>query len=306
MEPRALLIFNPNAGADAVSASELQDKIGELLPDTALDIFETSGEGDEEVLERRLWETKYSLILIAGGDGTVKFVAACAWEHCPMAILPLGSANGLARCLGINSLEDAWEALREMKIVRMDGILIDRHYCLHLADFGFNANLIHRFEDGDSRGMIAYVKSSLTEIFSTEVSRFELETDGEKTGFDAHMLVIANGDRYGTGAVINPEGEIGDGRFEVIAVLVQDAEDVIQLSKSLISGEKVEGKAFQSWILKSCRIRNLSQAKFQIDGELMGTPSEVTAEIQPGIFQFVTLREESSPEADSRGENIGS
>lgn len=304
METKALMIFNPNAGPDEINATELAIQIKAAIPGLSLDVFETAGEKDEETLQRRLKGTKYALILIAGGDGTVKLAAACAQQHCPMAILPVGSANGLASCLGIKTLDDALEALSTMETVAMDGIMIADELCLHLADFGFNANLVHRFEEGNSRGMIGYIKSSLAEIFSTEISRFVLEHDGEQTEIEAHMLVIANGDRYGTGAVINPEGELSDGWFEVIAVTVQDAEDVIQLSMGLISGNKIEGKSFRTWTLKSCKIQNLSGAKFQVDGELMGTPAEITVKIEPGIFCFVQKAPDIIPNDDVPVENL--
>ncbi len=306
MAGQALLIVNPNAGSEAVDATDLAAQVKAILPELELDVFETKGEWDEESLKSRFRSSQYQLILIAGGDGTVKLAADCAWEHCPMAILPLGSANGLARCLGINSLDDALQALGKMETVGMDGIMIGDHLCLHLADFGFNANLIHRFEEGDSRGMIAYFKSSLAELFSTEISQFELETDREKIQIEAHMLVIANGDRYGTGAVINPQSSLADGWFEVIAVHVRDVEDLIQLSKGLISGEKVDGKAFRHWTLKNCKIRNLSKAKFQIDGELMGTPSEIVVRIEPKIFRFVVNAQNLKAELDLRVENLDS
>ncbi|GAA0881149.1 diacylglycerol kinase family lipid kinase [Algoriphagus jejuensis] len=287
MEAKALLIFNPNAGSEEINALDLLSKITVLISGTIVDIYETTGDGDQEAIKEKLANTKYALVVIAGGDGTIKLGAACVEDQCPMAILPLGSANGLANCLGIKSLDDAWDALKQMDTLNMDGVMVDDHLCLHLADFGFNANLIHRFEEGDSRGMIGYVKSSLGEIFSTNISQFVLETDGEKIEFEAHMLVIANGDRYGTGAVINPDGDLSDGRFEVIAVLVEGVEDLIQLSIGLISGERKERNSIRSWTLKNCKIQNHSGAKFQIDGELMGTPSEITVGIRPGIFRFV-------------------
>ena len=304
MTPKALLVFNPNAGADDLDVTEVSDRAKEALTAVELDVYLTSGSGDETALKKKLRSTQYSLILIAGGDGTVKLAAACAGGNCPMAILPLGSANGLAKCLGINTLDEALEALAEGKIARMDGVMIGDHLCLHLADFGFNANLINRFEERDSRGMIAYIRSSFTEVFTTKVSNFVLEANGEKFEIEAHMLVIANGDRYGTGAVINPEGEMCDGWFEVIAVQVQDADDLIQLGKGLISGEKVQGKAFRTWSLKQCKIRNLSEAKFQIDGELMGNPSEIIVNIEPGIFRFVVGREFQRTNADASAENL--
>ena len=83
------------------------------------------------------------------------------------------------------------------------------------------------------------------------------------------MLLIANGDRFGTGAIVNPGGSLDDGKFELITLDVERLEHLFEVGKSLVSGE------------------NLDQVNFQIDGELKGQPEEITVHIQAARFQFV-------------------
>jgi len=52
----------------------------------------------------------------------------------------------------------------------------------------------------------------------------------------AKMLVIANGDRYGTGAIINPEGKIDDGVFEIIALNPEGLSEMVALSVDFFRG----------------------------------------------------------------------
>lgn len=287
MKKTAVLVFNPGSGKDQISKEELIDQIQLHLEGFDLAIFEILGESIIERLTEMFNQVKPDLVLIAGGDGTIKLTTDCLKSQVTLAILPLGSANGLAKCLAINTLKEGLQALQKMKIFKMDAVQIDDELCLHLADFGFNASMIHKFEQSDSRGMLGYIKSSIREVFTTKSSRFRIETDVESIELEAKMLVIANGEKYGTGAVINTEGVIDDGKFEVIAVDYSSAGDLISITKGLVTGEHQDHSAVKTWSLESCRIFNLDMANFQIDGELRGNPETINVKIKKGAFDFV-------------------
>jgi diacylglycerol kinase (ATP) len=287
MKNKAVLVFNPGSGIDQISKEELEVQIHNYLIGYELVTFEILGEDVPHRLSRLFRQIKPNLVLIAGGDGTVKLTTDCLKSRVPLSILPLGSANGLAKCLGIGNLEDGLEALRKLEIFQMDAVQIDDELCLHLADFGFNASMIHKFEQGDSRGMLGYLKSSISEVFTTKSCRFRIEMDGESIELEAKMLVIANGEKYGTGAVINTEGKIDDGKFEVIAVEFKSAGDLISITKGLVTGENQLQSAVQTWSTEACEIFNLDQANFQIDGELRGNPDKIKVKIKKGAFDFV-------------------
>lgn len=288
MNQKALFIFNPKSGTGDFTFWELKEKIRANLKGFELLDFQTTGENDKQKIRDRVNQIEPGLLLIGGGDGTVKLVAESLEKSIPLAILPLGSANGLAKCLGIDLLEDGLDALRTMKQISLDAIEINGELCLHLADFGFNAKLIEGFEQQEERGMLGYIKSSFSQLFSTEKSSFEIQTKERTWQLETRMLLIANGDRFGTGAVINPNGKMDDGKFEIVTLNIESLDDLLDVSKSLISGDMGEGEGIQSWSLTSCKIKNKAGVKFQIDGELKGNPDEVEILIKPGKFQFIT------------------
>src|SRR5690606_10583992 len=224
-----LLVINPVSGT-IDDKSETVALIKEKLEDQdiQLRVWETSGDDDQAKIRRLVQEGQFDAILIGGGDGTIKMVveAVLDSDH-TVGIIPLGSANGLATSLGISNLEAAIEAVINSKEITMDAVKINGELSLHLSDFGFNASLIKKFEDGGERGMLSYFKSSVAQLFDVQPYRFELLVDDKVEQIEAKMLVIANGNKYGTGALINPVGRMNDGLFEIIALDPVGLDDLV-------------------------------------------------------------------------------
>ena len=170
----------------------------------------------------------------------------------------------------------------------IDAIDIDGELCLHLADFGINANLIQKFEQDESRGMLGYVKHSIGEIFSAESMKFQLKIDEDVIDITAKMIVIANGDRYGTGAIVNCKGVMDDGKFEVISLNPETVEDYVKMTMGFMKGDLDELEGINTWRVLGCEISNLEGAEFQIDGEMMESPGKITAKIVKHAFKFLT------------------
>ena len=92
---RVTLIHNPTAGEDAQPA---RDDLLRLLCSTGHVIFYQSSK--EKSWKQALHEP-CDLVVAAGGDGLVGKVAKrLIGRQTPLAILPLGTANNLARTLG--------------------------------------------------------------------------------------------------------------------------------------------------------------------------------------------------------------
>jgi len=289
MATKCLLIYNPVSGNDSITNAELLEMAQVRMPDFAIELWETTGENDEDKIIAKYEESKPDLVLIGGGDGTVKLVAKCLQHKgVPMCILPLGSANGLAKCLGINDLVDSWESVRDFKIHDIDAIQINGELCLHLADFGINANLVQKFEQEESRGMLAYVKNSFSEIFGTESRTFILKISEESIELKAKMIVLANGDQYGTGAIVNCKGIMDDGKFEVIAFNPETADDYLRMTMAFIKGDIDQVDGVQTWSVEECQLSNPEGAEFQIDGEIMETTDFISAKIEKHAFKFLT------------------
>ena len=109
-----LLLHNPTAGAAHPNADELmrQLKAAGFRPK-----YQSSKEDYRQTLRKR-WD----LVIVAGGDGTVARVARRLRNRdIPLAILPIGTANNIARALGLNGdIEALISHLRRAKPKRLD------------------------------------------------------------------------------------------------------------------------------------------------------------------------------------------
>jgi diacylglycerol kinase (ATP) len=281
-----LYIINPNSG-EGVDREEILEKITVSLNDSVLDVLETAGKNDTARIKNKLSEKEWRAVLVGGGDGTIKLVAeAMADVNIPIGIIPLGSANGLARCLDIFNVEDAISAVQLGKTMMMDKIEINEHTCLHLSDFGLNAGMIRKFEEEEERGMLSYFRSSFRQLFEMKPYTFVIKINGEETETEARMLVIANGDKYGTGAIINPTGKMDDGKIEIIALNPEGFDDMVSLSFDLFRGTILESELVRIWQGSEAEILNPDGAEFQIDGELIETPEKINIACKPRNISF--------------------
>ena len=99
---RISLVHNPTAG----DGQDVDDVV-KLLTDAGHEVHYRSSKGDW----KRLLQDPGDLLVAAGGDGTVRKVALAAAEHeLPFAVLPIGTANNIAKTLGL--VGDARELVR--------------------------------------------------------------------------------------------------------------------------------------------------------------------------------------------------
>jgi diacylglycerol kinase family enzyme len=111
-----------------------------------------------------------------------------------------------------------------------------------------------------------------------------LTTDTETIHRKAYMVVIANATKYGTGALINPNGNVGDGKLE--AVVVRKI-NILELFKLLITHKPFHPNRVEIFCTKNLQITSRHRAYFQVDGEYRGRIKDVKAEIMPGCLQVM-------------------
>ena len=285
-----LFIINPISG-DEDKTRLLKMVKAELKKQDELTIFKTSGENDLEKIKEKLDQKKFDRILVAGGDGTVKLVAEAMDDHAlPIGILPAGSANGLANDLNLpEKPKDFIPIALYGKTRKIDAININDQLGLHISDFGLNAELIKEYESSSLRGKLGYALNSITTLFQSKGPyEFEIKTEKETFHKKGIMLALANSKKFGTGAVVNPDGKIDDGVFEI---LLFKKLDLIEILKTLNEGKEISTDFLECYPAKRAEIRTKKAIDFQIDGEYCDAIQEVKAEILPNKLEIaVTLK----------------
>jgi YegS/Rv2252/BmrU family lipid kinase len=256
------------------------------LPHT-IEIFMLGGENDEESLQHRITQIKPDRVIAVGGDGTVQMAAKLVLgSGIPLGILPAGSANGMARELEIpNAPTDALNIVVNGKIRAADVIRINnKEICLHLSDIGLNAKLVKYFEESNWRGKLGYARVFFKALRNKRPMKVFINLNGEKVERDAFMVVLANASKYGTGAVINPNGSLYDGFFEVVIIRKFSIREIIKMFIKFLPLNSTKTEVVSA---TSVVINTHGKVHFQIDGEYLGKVKQVEAIIVAGQLNLL-------------------
>jgi diacylglycerol kinase (ATP) len=288
-----LFVINPVSGG---RERDWETEIRSLMAESGegFDFCTLTGKDDRQALQRCVEEQKPEKVVAVGGDGTVKLVAEVVKESpVRLGIIPAGSANGLAKELGIPAaLQQALDVILNGQEGKLDAIRInEEELCFHLSDAGLNALLVKYFEDHKGRGMWGYGRSLFKMFWNKRQMRVSIETDTDKVKRKAFMIALANAEKYGTGAVINPGGNVADGAFEVVVVRKIK---LLEILKAVTARKSFNPQNIEVFRTKNVTLTFQQKAPFQVDGEYRGKLATINARILPGIVN-VLLPAQTTP-----------
>jgi len=282
---KLFFIINPAAGSRVFDWPAAIDHFFEPLEHSVTKHFLTN-KCNATNLKDRLSVAKPDRVIAVGGDGTVKLVAECLLHtSMAMGILPAGSANGLAKELGIPAeTQGALRFLLNETTALIHLIKINDQLCVHLSDIGFNASVIKIFESEKRRGMMGYIKAAWRVLWKHSIMLATIKIDDAFIFREAAMIVIANATRYGSGAVINPLGRLDDTLFEIVIIRKISFAEIFKMMVSHRPYDAAKTELFQA---QSIQIQSEKKAHFQIDGEYLGKVNKIDASIITGALSII-------------------
>ncbi|TFB54690.1 diacylglycerol/lipid kinase family protein [Cryobacterium tagatosivorans] len=174
-----------------------------------------------------------SVILVAGGDGTVRAVGEVVHgTDCALALLPSGTGNLLARNLKL-VLDDLELSVRSAFTGRdrtIDVVLIDieredksvdRHTYLVMAGLGLDAKMLANTDDDLKKkaGWLAYVKALLAVGKDSRDLHFRYRLNQKpEQSLRAHTIIIGNCGSLPAKIELLPDAAVDDGVFDIIVL----------------------------------------------------------------------------------------
>lgn len=284
---KLLFVINPISGGKAKESWE--SRINDFfrpLPHT-IQIYLLCGEDDASSLRHYIASWKPDRVVAVGGDGTIKSVAEqLLGSDIALGIVPAGSANGLAKELNLPAeLEKNLDIILNGEVKKMDVIRInDKEISIHLSDIGLNALLIKYYEKNSGRGKWGYFKAIFRTLWEKQLMNVHIIANGIDEHRKAFMIVLANATKYGTGALINPKGDLYDGEFELIIVRRLA---LAELVKMLIQHRQLNPNKIDTLKVKEVTLIPSRKSYFQVDGEYRGKVDKIQAAILPGKLSVV-------------------
>ncbi|HEY7779371.1 MAG TPA: diacylglycerol kinase family protein [Ktedonobacterales bacterium] len=246
--PTVLVLVNPTARLAGAAA---ETEIGARLSAMGLRarIVLTRAE-DEARAHARAAATEgvYDVVVAAGGDGTVHAVAEGLLEarnertredgsarEVALGILPLGTMNNLAHCLGIpEDLTAAAELLASAPSHLVDVGMVAGHLFLEVAGAGLEAALAPTFENLKGRpwahpGTVLTVARTLWRV---RPRRVDVTVDGRTVRTRALQVSVCNAERYGLDFAAAPGARMDDGWLDVV---IYERIKVLELVRHYVS-----------------------------------------------------------------------
>ena len=164
------------------------------------------------------------MIIVGGGDGSLSSAVDFLVGHdCVFALLPLGTANSLARTLEIPlDLDGAIETIVSGRLRRMDLGVIDGDYFANCAAIGLAPMIGESVPHGLKKylGRLGYLLWAIWCLARFKPFELSIETGGEVHRISALEVRIANG-RFHGGVEVIEEGDVDSGEIVVQAVVGQ-------------------------------------------------------------------------------------
>jgi diacylglycerol kinase (ATP) len=309
MDARVAVIWNPSK----TEREALEGPIAELLGEDADVRWEETAEDDPgQGAARRALEADPEVVIVAGGDGTVRAVAehlADAGAGVDLGIVPLGTGNLLARNLAV-PIGDVPAAVRraltgDARAVDVGWVDVDleagreRHAFVVMIGFGIDAHMIAETDEElkSKAGWLAYVESLGRALSASEVVPFHLTVDDEPgRDEDGHTLLIANCGSLQGGFTLLPDADPSDGELDFLLLSAEGITQWMGTLKTMVwdnglkrlitnSDATVDTESVSQGRARRIAVTLPDARPFEIDGEDIGQAKSFAVSIQSGAIR---------------------
>lgn len=292
---KAVLLVNPGAGrGKRLRPRQIREARQELeSAGIAVAVEEIGGGRDGSDLARAAVDQGADLIIVCGGDGTINHVIrGMVPSRVPLAVLPGGTANMLARELGIPlRIVDAARGIptsipRRISLGSAGGRLF-----ISLAGIGFDARVVRALNAQwkAAFGIGSYVMETLRQLlFASPIPLFSISADGLRQ--QATFVCVSKSQHYGPIRAI-PQANLFSDQFYVYSFQSQSRWRYLHYAAAMLAHRKSSLPAFSEFPARRIDCEPIRPEEgavfFQVDGELVGSlPCRI--EIVPDALTVLT------------------
>lgn len=269
MKSKTLIIHNPRAGAK--KKINLHEALTEWnTTGLEYEYLETKYAKHGAAIAKKAIADGYKTIAVAGGDGTVNEVASeLVGTGVGLAIIPMGSGNGLARHLKVPlDLKKAFSHVFSENRKQIDVGEINGHKFFCAAGTGFDAEVSKDFENSTARGLKSYMWLAFKKYMFYKCKGYTIKSENKKVSQKAFLVSIANASQFGNGAYISPQSKIDDGILDIVILKPFSKLYSLFLIQKLFRKTLHTSSKFEKYSIKKAKINLPEPSFFHCDGEV--------------------------------------
>jgi diacylglycerol kinase (ATP) len=287
-ERRCAVVYNPIKLSD-----DLREEIGRHAMATGWGEplwLETTTDQPSRPTSDELVSAHVDRVIAAGGDGTIRMVAdRLAQSAIPMAVVPLGTGNLLARNLDIPLPED--EALevafgdhtRDIDLIKVtvDGAPSE-HFAV-IGGLGVDAMIMDETSPDlkDTIGAGAYFIAAAKALGRTPIDMQITLDDHRPRHRNAMICAIGNVGTLAGNLTLIPGARPDDGRLDVYVASPHRLSHWLRVLLRLITRRPRTDDRVDQWQATQVEVRLKHPDPYQLDGDVVGDCRSLRAEVCP-------------------------
>ena len=269
MSQRALLLVNRHARHGQNRITEAIEQLKKL----GFDLQEESMDNPQQLPELiRRYQNRVDLVIIGGGDGTLNAAADALVEtQLPLGILPLGTANDLARTLEIpDSLPEACKIIAQGQLRRIDLGWVNGKHFFNVASMGLSVQITERLTKETKRrwGVFAYAITALQALWKARPFRAEIRIEGESIRVKTVQIAVGNGRYYGGGMAVAHDATIDDRRLDLYSLELKHWWQIIALLPAMRGGRHTDFPGVRALRGQEIQVYTNKPRPINTDGEI--------------------------------------
>lgn len=281
---RIRFIINPKSGSRRYS--NLRDLITGGIDKSKfqVEISYTEAAGHATQLCLEALDDGVDFIAAVGGDGTINEVCrAMISTSATLAIVPIGSGNGLARHLGIPlNIDEAIRLINKKKVTKIDTAKVNDTPFVSIAGIGFDALVAKEFEKSRKRGFLNYFLISAGRFPGYKPKKYKLLfNDGTEITEQALLVCFANSNQFGYNTTIAPHARLDDGKLDICIVKKPRVFEMPLIARLLLIKRIDQSPLVQIIPSEGLTINRKKNSVVNIDGEAIKLKKKLVIKVNP-------------------------
>jgi YegS/Rv2252/BmrU family lipid kinase len=227
------------------------------------------------------------LVLACGGDGTV---TACAegvtGSGVPLAIIPMGTGNLLARNVGLPmGLDEALAVAVGGVQQPIDAGRVNGTLFVVMAGLGLDARMLSDTSDELKKrlGWIAYAISAARHLGDRPMRVTVSADGGRRRRMRANALIVGNVGWLRGGLPLLPDARPDDGMLDAVVLIAGGLIGWLTATANIVLRRPARGGIYRIQFTK-LQVTLGREEPWELDGEVMGSTRRLTVEAQPGAL----------------------